>query len=297
MIPFKKRTILVVAVVVSFFFASAPEAFSAKDVWVDPTTKMEFIWVEGGCFMMGDDYGDGWRREKPLHNVCLDGYYIGKYEVTQAQYEEVTGENPSTNASMFTNTDDYPVTQVSWLDIQEFIKKLNEKSSIEYRLPTEAEWEFAARERGKKMRYSGGDELGSLGWYRLNSDDSYDPKKWNEKDEEGNIVDYFSTEEYREKARNSLTHKVGTKNPNKLGIYDMSGNVWEWCNDWYEAEYYSNSPKENPKGPEDGDSRVLRGGSWYSVSWDSRCSVRFRYEPFFKNSSVGFRLTLPGPKR
>ncbi len=297
MITLKKRTVFAVSILSLFLFTSVHTAFSADNTWVDPTTKMEFVWVEGGCYKMGDDFGDGWRREKPLHDVCVDGFYIGKFEVTQGQYEAVTGDNPSDNASIFTNTDDYPVTQVSWQDVQEFIKKLNTSSSTYYRLPTEAEWEFAARERGKKMRYAGGDQLNEFGWYRLNSDESYDPDKWNQKDEDGNVVDYFTTEEYREKAENSLVHKVGTKKPNSIGIYDMSGNVWEWCNDWYDAEYYEDSPKENPTGPEDGDTRVLRGGSWYSVSWDARCSVRFKYEPLFKNSSLGFRLVLPGPKR
>ncbi len=272
-------------------------ASSTDDKLVDPTTGMEFVWVEGGCFRMGDDFGEGWRREHPLHDVCVDGFYIGQFEVTQGQYKEITGETPSDNHSIFTNTDDYPVIRVSWTDAQHFIEELNKRSSIDYRLPTEAEWEFAARGRGLKQKYSGGENVDELAWYRINSDDSYDPKTYDKKDEDGNPIDYFTTEEYREKAKNSMIHKVGTKGANSIGIYDMSGNVWEWCSDWYEEKYYRNSPKKNPQGPDDGSKRIMRGGSWYSMDWDTRCSVRFKHEPDFKNGSVGFRLVLSGPKK
>lgn len=246
---------------------------------------------------MGDDFGVGWRREHPLHNVCVDGFYMGKYEVTQGQYDEVTGDTPSDNHSFFTNTEDYPVIRVSWSDTQHFIKELNKRGSISYRLPTEAEWEFAARGRGEKKKFAGGEKIDELAWFRQNSDDSYDPEKWDKKDEKDNPINYFTTEEYRENSKNSLVHTVGTKRPNSIGIYDMSGNVWEWCNDWFEEEYYNNSPKNNPKGPGNGSARILRGGSWYSMDWDTRCSVRFHHAPDFKNSSVGFRLILPGPKK
>lgn len=294
-----KNSIICLWFSVLFLYCPVPShaASAAGDSWVDPTTGMEFVWVEKGCYKMGDASGIGWRRERPVHQVCIDGFYIGKYEVTQGQYEEITGETPSDNHSLFSDTDDYPVIRVSWSDAQRFIEELRRKSSLDYRLPSEAQWEFAARGRVEKFKFSGSDILAQVAWYRLNSDRNYDPETFNKKDKDGKPVDYFSTQEYRNRSKNSLIHKVGTKAPNGLGIYDMSGNVWEWCSDWYEEKYYKKSPRNNPQGPDSGSTRVLRGGSWNSMDWDARCSVRFNHEPNFKNSSVGFRLVLPGPKK
>ena len=137
------------------------EAVTGKS-YTDPTTGMEFVFVKGGCYQMGDTFGDGYSDEKPVHEVCVDDFYIGKYEVTQAQWEKVMGNNPS----YFKNCDNCPVEQVSWNDIQEFINRLNSKAGgNKYRLPTEAEWEYAARSGEKREKYSGGDDCDSVGWY------------------------------------------------------------------------------------------------------------------------------------
>ncbi|RJR15915.1 MAG: formylglycine-generating enzyme family protein [Nitrospiraceae bacterium] len=233
----------------------------------DPLTGMEFVFVKGGCFQMGDTFGDGDADAKPVHEVCVDDFYLGKYEVTQRQWREVMGNNPS----YFKNCgDDCPVEQVSWNDVQEFINKLNEKITPHsppldkggrkggYRLPTEAEWEYAVRSCGKKEEYSGSDSIDSVAWYDSNS--------------------------------GRKTHPVGQRSPNGLGIYDMSGNVWEWVQDWYGEKYYGESPKYNPNGPNSGTARVLRGGSWSNITRYALTSNRVRYHPDYRFNNVGYRL-------
>jgi formylglycine-generating enzyme required for sulfatase activity len=163
----------------------------------DPTTGMEFVAVPGGCFQMGDTFGDRESDEKPVHQVCVSDFSIGKYEVTQGQWKAVMDSNPSRFSSC---GDNCPVESVSWDDAQQFIRRLNKQSSTSYRLPTEAEWEYAARSGGKREKYSGGNDVDAVAWYYGNS---------------------------------AKTHSVGQKQPNGLGIFDMSGNVWEWCSDWF----------------------------------------------------------------
>ncbi|MCL4458240.1 MAG: formylglycine-generating enzyme family protein [Nitrospirae bacterium] len=235
----------------------------------DPATGMELVFVKGGCYQMGDTFGDGESDEKPVHEVCVDDYYMGKNEVTQKQWTAIMGNNPSE----FNGCDDCPVENVSWNDAQEFIRKLNEKltplnpplskGGIKggYRLPTEAEWEYAARSGGKSEKYSGGNDAGSVAWYDSNS---------------GN-----------------KTHPVGTKQPNGLGIYDMSGNVWEWVNDRYDKNYYRNSPRNNPTGSNSGLYRVLRGGRWVDVAGSMRAAGRGWFSPGDRGYLIGFRLALP----
>jgi len=222
--------------------------------------EIEMVLVKGGCFQMGDTFGDGATDEKPVHEVCVDDFHIGKYEVTQAQWEAVMGANPSE----FKKGGEYPVEFVSWNDVQDFIGKLNAMTGRRYRLPTEAEWEYAARSGGKKEKYAGTSDEGSLGgfaWYDSNS--------------------------------RSATHPFGLKTANSLGIYDMSGNVWEWVQDWYGEYYYKNSPRENPQGPSRGDKKVFRGGSWKYYEWYVRTPYRDRNEPTFRDSLHGFRLAAP----
>ena len=215
----------------------------------------EMVFVEGGTFQMGSSSGDS--DEQPVHSVTLSSFSIGKYEVTQAQWKAVMGNNPSN----FGGCDNCPVETVSWNDVQEFIRKLNAQTGKNYRLPTEAEWEFAAK-GGKQSRgyiYSGSNDLGSVAWYSDNSE--------------------------------SKTHPVGSKQGNELGIYDMSGNVWEWCSDWYGP--YSSYNETNPTGASSGQYRVLRGGCWTYFANYCRAASRDRGSPGYGYYGRGFRLVLP----
>lgn len=219
---------------------------------------IDMVRVEAGTFTMGATpemkYPFLW--EKPAHQVTLtNDYYIGKYEVTQALWKAVMGKNPSNFKG-----DNLPVEQVSWDDCQEFINKLNKITGKKFRLPTEAEWEYAAR-GGKKSRgyqYSGSNNISDVAWYDSNS---------------GN-----------------KTHTVGSKQANELGIYDMSGNVLEWCQDWHDD--YSSSSQTNPTGANSGSYRVRRGGSWRSSAWDCRSSCRSLNTPGGRFSCLGLRLVL-----
>ena len=217
----------------------------------------EMVYVAGGTFQMGSNDSEADGDETPVHTVTLNDFYIGKYEVTQKEWRDIMGNNPS----YFTG-DNLPVENVSWNDIQEFLIKLNEETGQNFRLPTEAEWEYAARggNESENYKYSGSNNIDEVAWYYNNS--------------------------------NLQTHNVGTKTPNELGIYDMSGNVWEWCSDWYDSNYYSNSPTENPAGTTSGSIRVLRGGSWYDHAKYCRPANRFYITPDSGGSSVGFRLVL-----
>ncbi|MCQ2324484.1 MAG: formylglycine-generating enzyme family protein [Paludibacteraceae bacterium] len=233
--------------------------------------SFEMIYVEGGRFMMGatSEQGiDAYNWEKPTHLVTLSHYYIGKYEITQELWETVMGSNPS-----YSKGSTKPVENVSWNDCQAFVNKLNSLLSSQlgikrFALPTEAQWEYAAR-GGKKSRgykYSGNNTIGEVAWF---TDNSYA--------EGSNHPDYG-------------THVVGTKAPNELGLYDMSGNVYEWCQDWYGS--YNSSSQSNSVGPFCGSSRVLRGGGWYSNAKYCRVSNREFYTPSNHDSNLGFRVVL-----
>ena len=219
--------------------------------------NIEMVRVEAGTFTMGatPEMKDPFLWEEPAHQVTLtNDYYIGKYEVTQALWKAVMGNNPSGFKG-----DDLPVEQVSWDDCQEFISKLNSITGKTFRLPTEAEWEYAAR-GGKKSRgyqYSGSNNLSEVAWYTENS--------------------------------GSKTHAVGSKQANELGIYDMAGNVSEWCQDWW--GYYSSSLQINPTGANSGSDRVRRGGYWGDYD-DCRSSCRFCIAPGSRFMNLGFRLIL-----
>ena len=202
---------------------------------------------EQGC----EAYDD----EKPTHSVTLSGYYICKYEVTQALWQAVMGSNPS-----YFEGDNLPVEQVSWNDCQTFINRLNSYTGRNFRLPTEAEWEFAARggNYSRHYKYSGSNNLGKVAWYGENS--------------------------------SNHTHPVGTKQANELGLYDMSGNVEEWCSDWYGS--YSSYSQSNPTGPNSGSERVYRDNNWYSHARYSRLSRRYSNGPGARHSYKGLRLVL-----
>lgn len=219
--------------------------------------QFTMVAVEGGTFTMGatsEQGSDACENEKPAHEVTLSDYYIGQTEVTQALWEAVMGSNPS-----FFKGDNLPVECVSWNDCQVFIQNLNQLKGKQFRLPTEAEWEYAAR-GGRKSRgykYAGSNDIGSVAWYWDNSGNG--------------------------------THPVATKQANELGVYDMSGNVWEWCSDWY-GDYQSSS-QSDPQGPSSGFDRVRRGGGCYFNARDCRVSCRSDYSPGIRNSNLGLRLS------
>jgi formylglycine-generating enzyme required for sulfatase activity len=220
----------------------------------------QMVYVEGGTFEMGcDDKRDGdcQENEKPVHKVILSSYSIGKYEVTQKQWNEVMGRNPE--EILVKGYEDKPVERVSYDDIQAFFKKLNEMTGKKYRLPTEAEWEYAARggNKSRYYKYSGSNDLKSVAWFDENS---------------GN-----------------KTHPVGTLKANELGIYDMSGNVLEMSDDFFDKDYYKNSPLQNPKRAGKNENRVVRGGSWDFSSNSCRVSSRIGIIDYDKLSNLGFR--------
>ena len=213
--------------------------------------------VEGGTFTMGatSEMTEPWDNEKPTHQVTLSSYYIGETEVTQALWKAVMGSNPS-----YDEGDDLPVECVSWNDCQTFINLLNSLTGKDFRLPTEAEWEFAARggNQSRHTQYSGSSRIDDVAWYKDNS--GYG------------------------------THPVKTKQPNELGIYDMSGNVFEWCQDWHGD--YSSYAKTNPTGASSGAQRLIRGGNWYCPPRYCRSSCRGGNTPEASGCNLGLRLVL-----
>ena len=215
------------------------------------------IQVIGGSFVMGSEEGnaDAEVNEKPARKVTVSNFWIGKTEVTQQLWQAVMGSNPS-----YFKGHDLPVEQVSWNDCQEFIKRLNNLTGRQFRLPTEAEWEYAARggTRTSNYKYSGGNTSGDVAWYWGNANDK--------------------------------THSVGRKRGNELGICDMTGNVWEWCQDWY--GYYHPDAQHNPKGAKSGRYRVNRGGAWCFEQKAARNTARFANRPDGKYKSVGLRLVM-----
>jgi formylglycine-generating enzyme required for sulfatase activity len=236
--------------------APAPQ-HSPGDVWREPVTGMEMVWVPGGCYKMGCGAwtSDCDSDESPVHEVCVNGFWVGKYEVTQGEWERVMGSNPS----KFKKGDRYPVEKVSWNDAQEFIRKLKSMNGGKYkfRLPSEAEWEYACRSGGKSEKYSGGSTVHNVGWYYKNSDNS--------------------------------THMVGTKSANGLGLYDMSGNVWEWVEDIYDGSAYNAHERKNPVVRSGGSLHVGRGGGWSNNLKIPRCANR-ESGPADLSSKLGFRL-------
>ena len=217
--------------------------------------------IEGGTFTMGCTRPNGTKHnyevERPLHQVTVGDFYMCKYEVTQQLWEAVMHTNPSLRRG----SSQLPVEQVSWNDVQIFIARLSQMTGYRFRLPTEAEWEYAARggKRSHGYVFPGADgDPGSVAWYGMNA---------------GNV-----------------THPVGQLKPNELGLYDMAGNVWEWCSDWFGD--YPSAPQDNPVGPKHGDHRILRGGCMNSPSWGCSVSDRSWYQPDKGYGFYGFRLVL-----
>ncbi|KJU85169.1 sulfatase-modifying factor protein [Candidatus Magnetobacterium bavaricum] len=258
--------------------------------YIDPVTGMEFVFVRGGCYEMGDTLGDNdppprtqkntifkalhmrskklYDNEKPVHQVCVDDFYMGKYLVTQQQWQKVMGSNPS----KFKNGANYPVERVSWSDAGGYIDRLNQQTGGGYRLPTEAEWEYACREGGRNVRFGTGTDT-------ITTDiANYDARaKYKQP--------YSDAGDYR-----GQTTPVDSFKPNSLGLYDMCGNVCQWVEDRYSAEAYKHHAQSNPVYTQWAAYRVVRGGSWYGGPRRVRCTNRFRYSPGVRYADLGFRL-------
>ena len=280
-------SLLIVALGMGFTSCEKDEPTLKNDITKDGIfnglPNDEMVFVQGGTFTMGatEDQGtsDPYDDEYPSHQVTVSDFYIGKYEVTQQLWEYVMnysgtaadgstmsayasevwlGKMPSSTYGLGPY---YPAYYVSWADIVNiFIPRLNKITGKTFRLPTEAEWEYAARggNKSKGYKYSGSNIIGDVAWYNSNS--------------------------------SAMTHQVGTKAPNELGLYDMSGNVWECCSDWYDENYYSSSPSNNPTGPTSGSYSVDRGGSWGNNARSCRVSYRDRSTPDYRDCYYGFRL-------
>jgi formylglycine-generating enzyme required for sulfatase activity len=252
----------------------------------EPIKGMEMVLVKGGCFQMGDTFGDGESDEKPVHEVCVDDFYIGKHEVTVGQFKKFVNDTgydteaekgngcdvwtgsswkAETNKNWrnvgFSQDDSHPVACVSWNDAVAFTDWLKNKTGKNYKLPTEAEWEYAARSGGKNEKYTGGNDVDSVAWYASNS--------------------------------GSKTHQVGQKKQNGLGLYDMSGNVWEWVQDSYKSDAYKQHSQKNPIYTGNNSYRTSRGGSWSSNVKFVRASNRGNDTPDYRLSDLGFRIAVP----
>lgn len=269
-----------------------PRGFSGEYVWdisagggggSDPVTGMEFVAVPGGCFQMGDTFGDGIaKEEKPVHEVCVDGFSMGKYEVTNAQYRRFKpGYSSGDYKGNSLNGDNQPVVNVSWNDAVEYAGWLSRQSGKTYRLPTEAEWEYAARGGTSTRNYWGNgkdDACSYANVHDLTSKRAFSDFTW----EHHNCDDGYA-----------VTAPVGSFRPNAFGLYDMMGNAWEWTGDWFDSSYYGNSPRNNPQGPSSGSNRVNRGGSWNNKPAFVRASIRNHNTPVYRYNILGFRLVSP----
>lgn len=246
---------------------AAPKAFCQKDL------SVQMVFVKGGTFFMGNDDPEypspEFENEHPLHRVSQGDFFISKYEITNGLYKRLMGVfPPAYNGVDYGNKycEDCPVVMMSWDDVQDFIKRLNEKTGKNYRLPTETEWEYAAKggKYSEGHKFAGGDKLNAVGWFGK---------------------------------KKGTTNPIGQKLPNELSIYDMSGNVAEWCQDWYEENYYKTTiDAVNPKGPSSGTYRVVRGGSFFDVGDMCRVVNRHKLEPNTRRWDLGFRLCLDAEK-
>ncbi|MDR0971304.1 MAG: formylglycine-generating enzyme family protein [Bacteroidales bacterium] len=254
--------LLLLISIVTLFFGCNSEVLDKHTNFVErfDNIPIEMIAVEGGKFKMGSSEEnldkDIDSDERPQHKVRLSSFHISKYEITQKQWKAVMGNNPS-----YFKGDNLPVEQVNMSDINEFLMRLNTKTGKKYRLPTESEWEYAALGGGesKGYKYSGSNNVDEVAWHKGNSSE--------------------------------MTHPIGEKQPNELGIYDMSGNVWEWCSD--KSDWYDNSSKTNPKGPSTGSSNVRRGGGFTNGSSQHRSANRAGISNQARSNNLGFRIVLP----
>ena len=256
----KKTAFLLTGLIISI------NAYCQKEI------PVQMVFVKGGSFFMGSDdpnyHKPEFENEKPVHRVSVTDFYLAKYEVTLGQYRKLMGVYPPMyNGVDYGNKycDDCPVVTLSWDDAQEFIKKLNARDHKNYRLPTETEWEYAARggKYAKGKKYPGSDKLNTVAWFGK---------------------------------KNGTTSPVGQKQPNELGIYDLAGNVSEYCADWYGEDYYKGIiDVVNPKGPATGKVRVMRGGSYFDEGDACRSVTRSTVDPKVRKWNYGFRLAMDAP--
>lgn len=247
------------------------------DIWIEPTTGMEFVWVPGGCFMMGSNAGDS--DETPIHEVCIDGFWMGKYEVTNHQFRQFRSRHDSKQYnSVNLNSDNHPAVYVSWDDAKDFITWMNWKKNGTFRLPTEAEWEYAARAGTKTVHFWGDDPDQACNY--ANVADRAAKTEWPHW-----TIFYRCNDGY------AGTSPVGSFSSNQFGLFDMLGNVWEWCDDFYDESAYLRHPLKNPVVKSNFFSkRVFRGGSWDFRAARVRCADRYGFSQKAKNFSIGFRL-------
>ena len=245
------------AILAVFLFSSSLSISFAQTqtIQLNDSTKLEMVFVEGGTFTMGND--EGKKDARPAHEVSLNDYYIGKFEFKQEQWIAVTGHNPSEISCM-----KCPANDFSWGQLTDFIAKLNELTGKTFRLPTEAEWEYAAQggKQTKGYLYSGSNNIEEVAWLKDNGNDQQ--------------------------------HEVGLLKPNELGLYDMNGNAWELCQDWYDKKFYQRSPKDNPVNTKEAKYRVSRGASWMSGA--NYCQRWFRNIDHWhhKRGNGGFRIVM-----
>lgn len=255
----------------TYDYGDTSETVGGNKVFTVNGVTFTMVFVESGTFTMGAtaEQQEPYEDEKPPHRVTLTkDFYIGETEVTQALWKAVMGFTPTASGSQWSTAsglgDDFPAYYISYEDVQQFISQLNSLTGAQFRMPTEAEWEYAARggSKSKGYQYSGSNNIGDVAWYEGNS--------------------------------GKKTHAVKTKKANELGLYDMSGNVWEWCSDW--KGDYTSSPAVDPTGLDSGGWRVYRGGSWYNDARGCRVAVRNGYFPSHRNNAFGFRLVLSSSK-
>ncbi|MBF0505702.1 MAG: formylglycine-generating enzyme family protein [Nitrospirae bacterium] len=264
-------------VVLMFFLVVSPVVVNAETPITDPVTGMELVFIKGGCYDMGDSAGDGDSNERPVHEVCVNDFYMGKYDVTNEQFRKFQPEHNSGGfEGLSLNGDKQPVVFVSWDDAVAFAKWLSQKTGQTYRLPTEAEWEYAAR-AGTKTKYFWGNNPDEACKY-ANVSDMSAKKRWK------TWPAFYCDDKFL------VSAPVGSFQPNQFGLYDMLGNVWQWCEDVYSSSAYTRLPKNNPVFEGSGEYHVERGGGWSNGPLGVRVSHRVPLTPEFGHHALGFRL-------
>jgi len=265
----------VTLVTILLFVCSA--ATAADKMYKEPTTGMELLLVKGGCFAMGDSAGDGDLNERPVHEVCVSDFYLGKYEVTNGQYKQFNPQhNSGTSEGVSLDKDTMPVVYVTWDDAVAFASWLSKKTGETFRLPSEAEWEYAARAGSNQSRFWGNNPDEACQYANV--------ADLTAKKERPTWTSFHCDDGY------AVAAPVGRFKPNGYGFYDMLGNAWEWCQDVYNSEAYTKLPKKDPVFTGSGEYRVMRGGGWSNGPLGIRSSHRVGLSPNFGHHSLGLRL-------